>query len=71
MKIISLEDGSVLFIPALKMHTFVYYDTVDVKRTVLYISTEQLNWYFDDNFNEEIDNLFINPPYKVVKKEFF
>ena len=40
----TLEDGSVLFIPAFKEHTFVYYDTVDVKRTVLYISTEQLNW---------------------------
>ena len=31
----TLEDGSVLFIPAFKEHTFVYYDTVDVKRTVL------------------------------------
>lgn len=67
----TLEDGSVLFIPAFKEHTFVYYDTVDVKRTVLYISTEQLNWYFDDNFNEEIDNLFINRHIKLSRKMFF
>lgn len=66
----TLEDGSVLFIPAFKEHTFVYYDTVDVKRTVLYISTEQLNWYFDDNFNEEIDNLFINRHIKLSRKSF-
>ena len=66
----TLEDGSVLFIPAFKEHTFVYYDTVDVKRTVLYISTEQLNWYFDDNFKEEIDNLFINRYIKLSRKSF-
>ena len=66
----TLEDGSVLFIPAFKEHTFVYYDTVDVKRTVLYISTEQLNWYFDDNFKEEIDNLFINRHIKLSRKSF-
>ena len=41
-----LEDGSVLFIPAFKEHTFIYPFTQDIKRTVLYISTEQLNWYF-------------------------
>lgn len=67
----TLEDGSVLFIPAFKEHTFVYYDTVDVKRTVLYISTEQLNWYFDDNFKEDNRQSFHKPLYKVVKKEFF
>ena len=66
----TLEDGSVLFIPAFKEHTFVYYDTVDVKRTVLYISTEQLNWYFDDIFKEEIDNLFINRHIKLSRKSF-
>ena len=43
---------------------------MDVKRTVLYISTEQLNWYFDDNFKEEIDNLFINRYIKLSRKSF-
>ena len=66
----NLEDGSVLFIPAFKEHTFVYYDTTDVKRTVLYISTEQLHWYFNDNFNEEIDNLFVNRHIKLSRKLF-
>lgn len=65
-----LEDGSVLFIPAFKEHTFIYPFTQDVKRTVLYISTEQLNWYFDGNFKEEIDNLFINKHLQLTRKSF-
>lgn len=65
-----LEDGSVLFIPAFKEHTFIYPFTQDVKRTVLYISTEQLNWYFDGNFKKEIDNLFINKHLQLTRKSF-
>ena len=65
-----LEDGSVLFIPAFKEHTFIYPFTQDVKRTVLYISTEQLNWYFDGDFKYEINNLFINKHLQLSRKSF-
>lgn len=66
----TIEDGSVFFIPAYKEHTFIYPYTQDVKRTVLYISTEQLNWYFDGNFNEEINSLFVNRHMKLSRKSF-
>lgn len=65
-----LEDGSVLFIPAFKEHTFIYPFTQDVKRTVLYISTEQLNWYFNKDFKDEINNLFINKHLQLSRKSF-
>lgn len=65
-----LEDGSVLFIPAFKEHTFIYPFSQDVKRTVLYISTEQLNWYFNEDFKDEINNLFINKHLQLSRKSF-
>ena len=65
-----LEDGSVLFIPAFKEHTFIYPFTQDIKRTVLYISTEQLNWYFNKDFKDEINNLFINKHLQLSRKSF-
>lgn len=65
-----LEDGSVLFIPAFKEHTFIYPFSQDVKRTVLYISTEQLNWYFNKDFKDEINNLFINKHLQLSRKSF-
>lgn len=65
-----LEDGSVLFIPAFKEHTFIYPFTQDIKRTVLYISTEQLNWYFNEDFKDEINNLFINKHLQLSRKSF-
>lgn len=65
-----LEDGSVLFIPAFKEHTFIYPFTQDVKRTVLYISTEQLNWYFNKDFKDEINKLFINKHLQLSRKSF-
>lgn len=65
-----LEDGSVLFIPAFKEHTFIYPFSHDVKRTVLYISTEQLNWYFNKDFKDEINNLFINKHLQLSRKSF-
>ena len=65
-----LEDGSVLFIPAFKEHTFIYPFTQDIKRTVLYISTEQLNWYFNKDFKDEINNLFINKHLLLSRKSF-
>lgn len=66
----SLEDGSVLFIPAFLEHTFIYPHTQDVRRTVIYISTKQLKWYFDDNFNAEIDELFNNRHIRLTRKSF-
>lgn len=65
-----LEDGSVLFIPAFKEHTFIYPFSQNVKRTVLYISTEQLNWYFNKDFKDEINNLFINKHLQLSRKSF-
>ena len=65
-----LEDGSVLFIPAFKEHTFIYPFTQDIKRTVLYISTEQLNWYFNKDFKDEINNLYINKHLQLSRKSF-
>lgn len=65
-----LEDGSVLFISAFKEHTFIYPFTQDIKRTVLYISTEQLNWYFNKDFKDEINNLFINKHLQLSRKSF-
>lgn len=65
-----LEDGSVLFIPAFKEHTFIYPFTQDIKRTVLYISTKQLNWYFNKDFKDEINNLFINKHLQLSRKSF-
>ena len=65
-----LEDGSVLFIPTFKEHTFIYPFTQDIKRTVLYISTEQLNWYFNKDFKDEINNLFINKHLQLSRKSF-
>lgn len=65
-----LEDGSVLFIPAFKEHTFIYPFSQDIKRTVLYISTEQLNWYFNKDFKDEINNLFINKHLQLSRKSF-
>ncbi len=40
------------------------------KRTVLYISTEQLNWYFNKDFKDEINNLFINKHLQLSRKSF-
>ena len=66
----NIKDGSVLFIPAFKEHTFIYPFTQDIKRTVLYISTEQLNWYFNEDFKDEINNLFINKHLQLSRKSF-
>ena len=65
----TLEDGSVLFIPAFKEHTFVYYDTVDVKRTVLYISTDSSIGILTIILRRNRQS-FHKPPYKVVRKSF-
>lgn len=69
-KLYKLTTGSVLFVPSYMEHKYVYHDCSKVKRTVLYISTEQLNWYFKDEYKNELNNLFENPLLSLSKKSF-
>lgn len=69
MKIIILKM-EVFFYTRFQRTYFYIPFTQDIKRTVLYISTEQLNWYFNEDFKDEINNLFINKHLQLSRKSF-